>query len=147
MRYYTSSLSLPTLMAFLSALVLLAMNPTPVQADCALECTEITLKIFGCQPWDSITDGRTPDQMPKIGVKADLDNCLCSQDTARIYRKCEICRDFNNYNSTINKFVSDCRIQKQDRILVNGAPSSHSLNQVTAIAGAVSVALTYGLAF
>ncbi|KAF9962179.1 hypothetical protein BGZ70_008110 [Mortierella alpina] len=147
MRYYTSSLSLPTFMALLSALVLLAMSPTPVQADCILECTEITLKIFSCHPWVSITDGATPDKMPTIGVNSDLDNCLCNQDTTRIYRKCEICRDFNNYNSTINKFVSDCKIQRQDRVLVNGASSSRSLGQVTAIAGAVSVALTYGLAF
>ncbi|KAF9948832.1 hypothetical protein BGZ72_009264 [Mortierella alpina] len=146
MRYYTSSLSLPTLMAVLSALVLLALTPTPVQADCILECAEITLKIFSCHPWVSITDGNTPDKMPTIGVNRDLDDCMCKQDTARIYRKCEICRDYNNFNATLNKFVSDCRIQSQDRVLVNGA-SSHSLGLVVAVAGVVSVALTYGLAF
>ncbi|KAF9914655.1 hypothetical protein BX616_007843 [Lobosporangium transversale] len=133
-----------TALAFLATLLLLATTPASVKADCVLECTEIVFNIGFCGSLSDLGDRDAAD-MPPVGAgNTDRDKCLCKQDIARLYRKCQLCRDPLNANAQVDKFVAACNLQDPSRHLVNGASSPNKISFGTFVRSGLLVS---GLAY
>ena len=120
----SSSSSFVTLIyvAVLATVALLATTPMTAQAGCTFECAGINTKIVFC---GNVRNG-VQDTMPKIGVDASLDNCLCNNDNVELYRNCLACKDLGTAMNITQQFISDCKINNQSRNLKNGAFSRRS---------------------
>ncbi|KAG0234867.1 hypothetical protein BGW42_006144 [Actinomortierella wolfii] len=136
----SSSFSTFALLVFVAILSLLTSAPSPASAACTLECTELTAKITFCG--SIFRDGIT-DELPRIGVDAKLDNCLCNQAFVHDLNRCYFCKNPQTVNNITNQFINDCKILSNNKNLVNGAaaPTKSTLVGVLAVVSAIAMAV------
>ncbi|KAF9161349.1 hypothetical protein DFQ26_004646 [Actinomortierella ambigua] len=130
----TSSFSSLAILVFIAILGLLATAPSTASAGCTLECAALTAKITVC---GSVFRGIT-DELPRIGVDASRDDCLCKQDIIRDINTCYICKNPQTVSNITNQFINDCKILS-NKNLINGAVGTTSATK-GALLGAFALA-------
>ncbi|KAF9969194.1 hypothetical protein BGZ73_008562 [Actinomortierella ambigua] len=130
----SSSFSSLVILAFIAILGLLASAPSTASAGCTLECTALTAKITVC---GSVFNGIT-DELPRIGVDARRDDCLCKQSIIKDLNSCYVCKNPQTVSNITNQFINDCKILS-NKNLINGAVGSTSASK-GALLGAIALA-------